>query len=90
MLTGAIVLIIDSGEVFPNVSGTITIEKDEDWENYSFQGTGSQNDPFIIDNYVIKTDEDYCVFISETEKSFIIDNDIVKNKGLLFEEIINK
>ena len=28
--------------------------------------------------------------IEETKKSFIIDNDIVKNKGLLFEEIINK
>ena len=28
--------------------------------------------------------------IAETKKSFIIDNDIVKNKGLLFEEIINK
>ena len=28
--------------------------------------------------------------IAETEKSFIIDNTIVKDKGLLFEEIINK
>jgi nitrous oxidase accessory protein NosD len=78
MLGGVVVLVIDTGNVIPSVSGPIIIESDDDWVKYNFQGTGSKFDPYIIDKYVIKTDEDHSIFISDTEKSFVIRNCIFK------------
>lgn len=67
----------------------IIILRDEDFENYNFPGNGTENNPYLIENYNITTSEDYGIYISSTTKYFIIQNCILEaNKsGILVNNI---
>ena len=52
----------------------IVILDDQDFNNYSFIGTGTENDPYIIEGYRIISDESACISIRDTTKHFIIRN----------------
>ena len=52
----------------------IVVQSDEDFLKYNFQGSGTAGDPFIIENYEIKTNKFYAIAITNVSKSFIIRN----------------
>ncbi len=52
----------------------IVIESDEDFLDYGFPGTGTTEDPFIIENLNITTSEEDGIRINSTSKHFIIRN----------------
>ncbi|NPD90171.1 MAG: hypothetical protein HGN29_15780 [Asgard group archaeon] len=52
----------------------ILIQSDGDFLKYNFLGSGTTEDPFIIENYEIKTDDFYAIAIGNVSKSFIIRN----------------
>ena len=49
---------------------SIEIYSDQDFDE--FRGTGSKEDPFIIENFNITTNNDYGIYIISTTKCFII------------------
>lgn len=61
----------------------IEIDSDEDFENYNFSGTGTEEDPFLIENLKItrRNNDDYetAIKITSTTKHFIIRNCKIKN-----------
>ena len=52
----------------------ITIINDENFTDYGFPGLGTEEDPYIIENYEIMTEEEYGIFINYISKFFIIRN----------------
>lgn len=52
----------------------IVIQSDEDFLKYNFPGSGTTGDPFIIENYEIKTEDFYAIAIGNVSKSFIVRN----------------
>ena len=52
----------------------ISITSDGNFTDYSFQGTGTEVDPYIIEGYNITTTEYYGILISGTTKYFIVRN----------------
>lgn len=50
----------------------IVINSDEDFSNYSFSGLGTEDQPFLIENYNITTTESSAVLITNTTKFFTI------------------
>ncbi len=52
----------------------ILIWKDDDINQYKFPGKGTENNPYIIENYNITTSFSYCINIWNTTKHFIIRN----------------
>lgn len=67
----------------------IIILRDEDFENYYFPGNGTENNPYLIENYNITTSEDYGIYISSTTKYFIIRNCYLEanNTGIFINNI---
>lgn len=63
-----------------NEHEAITILGDMDFEDYDFLGNGTENNPYIIENYNITTTEDHAIYISQTTKYFIIRNCILNAK----------
>ena len=57
-----------------NEHEAITILGDMDFEDYDFLGNGTENNPYIIENYNITTTEDHAIYIKFTTKYFIIRN----------------
>ncbi|MCG3222458.1 MAG: right-handed parallel beta-helix repeat-containing protein, partial [Candidatus Heimdallarchaeota archaeon] len=52
----------------------ISIQEDSDFESYSFTGTGSESNPYIIDSLEIITANPVGILISNTSKYFEITN----------------
>ena len=57
----------------------ININSNEDFEIYGFSGSGTEIDPYIIENYTFFTDDLYGISISGVDKHFIIRNNIIFN-----------
>ncbi|MHA2427880.1 MAG: right-handed parallel beta-helix repeat-containing protein [Candidatus Hermodarchaeia archaeon] len=55
-----------------DLCGPIRIESDTDFLAYRFPGSGTEDDPYIIECRAIVTDEDYGIYISLTSKYFVI------------------
>lgn len=55
---------------------SIVIESDADFETYGFIGTGTENDPYLIENIIINNTDMYSrgICITGTTKYFIIRN----------------
>jgi parallel beta-helix repeat protein len=54
--------------------GAIDIQNNRDFKKYDFPGSGTQSDPYILENLNISTTMDYAIFITSTSKYFIIRN----------------
>ena len=52
----------------------IIIWRDADFQNFNFEGNGSKENPYLIENYKIITDFKYGIYIKNTFKFFIIQN----------------
>ena len=52
----------------------IYINSDDDFESLGFQGNGTLDDPYIIENLRIETENNNGIFIEFTTKSYIIRN----------------
>ncbi len=53
---------------------SIMIAQDETFTNYGFPGTGSEEEPYIIENYNITTTSYFGISIRSTTKHFVIRN----------------
>lgn len=80
VITISVAVLLISAIVVPlvvlieNEDQPIIIESDEDFLKYDFPGTGTAEDPYIIENYEIRTEEWLAIAISNVSKSFIIRN----------------
>ncbi len=57
----------------------ININSNEDFETYGFPGSGTEIDPYIIENYTFFTDDLFGISISGVSKYFIVRNNIIFN-----------
>jgi len=55
----------------------IEIGSDEDFEEYGFPGSGTEQDPYRIENYTIHTSNYYAIVIHDVTKYFRIWNNIL-------------
>lgn len=53
-------------------SGPIRITHDDNFTYYGFEGTGSETNPFIIEDLSIVTVSDYGIYVTATTKHFVI------------------
>lgn len=61
---------------------SIIITNDSDFtQKYHFNGSGTQDDPYLIQNIVINNQEEYGISVSNTSVYFIIRNCSVTTKG---------
>ena len=71
----------------------IIIFTDSEFENYSFSGNGSKNNPYIIENYNVSPLMDWynAIEIAFTTSYFVIRNCLISsaNTGILIGEIAN-
>ena len=58
----------------------IIIWNDDDFKNFDFLGDGSQDNPYLIQNYNITTESKYSIYIKNTFKYFVIQNCYLKAK----------
>lgn len=73
------ILLIGLGVVLPLVlmrgdHNYIEIESDKDFSKYKLEGTGSAEDPFVIENLVIENQVKRGISISNTKNYFVIRN----------------
>ena len=70
----------------------VIIWTDDDFKYYNFPGDGTQDNPFIIENYNITTESGYGIFISETKKHIVIRNCYIDARydGILIENVAEK
>jgi len=70
----------------------ISIVNDENFTDYGFQGTGTEEDPFIIENYNITTLDSISIYIHGTSKYFIIRNCYLQSEcyGMLISSVVNE
>jgi len=52
----------------------IYINSDQDLINYNFPGSGSENDPYRLENLLISTTKDYGIYLENTTKHVLIQN----------------
>ncbi len=63
--------------------GEIVIHKNSDFVNrYNFPGSGTENDPYIIENLILSTQKRYAIFIGDTTSFFVI-----RNCEIIFNQI---
>ncbi len=55
----------------------IWIDSDSDFITYSFPGSGTEIDPYIIENYEIISSSDHGIYINSTTNYFVIRNSYV-------------
>jgi len=73
----------------------ILIESEADWDNYPelISGTGSENDPYVIDGFEkVGNQPDGLIVIKHTTSHFIIQNCILENtggSGIYLEDVQN-
>ena len=67
----------------------IEIINDGNFTHYGFSGTGTPEEPYIIENYYIITASDYGIYINGTTKHFVIRNCYVEayKRGILISYI---
>ena len=67
----------------------IIIWNDDDFLSFDFQGDGSKDNPYLIQNYNITTDSKYSIYIKNTYKHFVIQNCFLKAEeyGIYLENI---
>ncbi len=67
----------------------IEIISDQNFTDYGFNGEGTINDPFIIENYNITTSSSRAIIIESTTKYFVIRNCLLKaaSSGIHIENI---
>lgn len=70
----------------------ISIVNDGNFTDYGFQGTGTEEDPFIIENYSITTLDSNSIFIHDTSKYFVIRNCFLQSEsyGILISFVANE
>ncbi|MEA2070432.1 MAG: right-handed parallel beta-helix repeat-containing protein [Asgard group archaeon] len=70
----------------------IWIESDSDFELYNFSGDGTENNPYIIENYYISSEHyDNGIKIKDTSKYFIIKNCYFnETKGVNIEDVADE
>ncbi len=56
------------------ISSILEIDEDNDFISYGFNGSGTEVDPYRIENLNITTSEDHCIFINNVSKYFVIQN----------------
>jgi parallel beta-helix repeat protein len=56
---------------------TIEIRSDEDFEKYGFPGSGTEQDPYRIENYTIQTSNSWAISICDVSKHFRIWNNVL-------------
>lgn len=59
----------------------ITIYTDDDFESLGFPGSGTEEDPYIIENFNITTTSSYGIYIRKTTKYFVIRNCYIKSSS---------
>ncbi len=59
-------------EVKLTLSDPIIIINDQDLESFGFQGSGTEAEPYLIENYLIDTDDEFGIFITNVSKHFKI------------------
>ncbi|MHA1667752.1 MAG: NosD domain-containing protein [Candidatus Heimdallarchaeaceae archaeon] len=72
-----VVLVIPKQEIISknlSTSTQIVVNSDEDFKNYSFEGTGTKNNPYKIENRIITVQNETGIFIAYTTKYFVIRN----------------
>ncbi|UJG44082.1 MAG: right-handed parallel beta-helix repeat-containing protein [Candidatus Heimdallarchaeum endolithica] len=57
----------------------IVINSDADFDKYDFSGSGTIDDPYIIENYNITTDQYYAIVVAYTTKYVIIRNCYIRS-----------
>ena len=60
-------------------SAPILISSDKDFETYNFSGSGTIDDPYIIENLAIAESQYVGIFISKTTKYFVIQNNYISS-----------
>jgi len=75
--TTVFILLIGLGVVLPLVimkgdHNYIEIESDKDFNKYKFEGTGSADNPFVIENQVIENQVKRGISISNTKSYFVL------------------
>lgn len=63
-----------------NLSLQIYINDDSDFENYDFLGSGTQADPYLIENYTYQEHGLRKIYISGVSKHFIVRNNIIASR----------
>ncbi len=58
----------------PVRAGYIRITSDRDFIRYEFPGSGTIDDPYLIENYVLNSIVDFAIYIESTTKCFVIQN----------------
>ncbi len=61
----------------PLYTAPFNVTSDDDFISHGFPGNGTEESPYIIEYFDIKTSEDYGIFIEGTSKHFIIQNGYV-------------
>jgi len=59
----------------------IAIHSDEDFEMYNFAGSGTRNDPFMIQNFIF-TDFGTAIIIKNVTKYFVIYNNFLEQQSI--------
>ncbi|MHA1778079.1 MAG: right-handed parallel beta-helix repeat-containing protein, partial [Candidatus Heimdallarchaeaceae archaeon] len=72
----------------------IIIKCDQDFDKYGFPGSGTEKDPYVIENLSITVTEGCAIDISFTNKSFVISNCYINTtdtteKGISLSNLIN-
>jgi len=84
---------IDNGRENDNETfmDSIVISNDIELSKYSSKGNGSQNNPYIIENYIIKNKENTAILIFNVTKYFVIKNCtlVENNVGITLKDIKN-
>ena len=83
-LVGSIFSVIDRNSYLNSLyaQGEIVILKDKDFTNrYSFQGTGTAENPFLIENYIFDDPNKTAIVIRDTTMHFVIRNCSIKKRG---------
>ena len=59
------------------VHAPITILSDQNFTDYGFPGTGTEGDPYRIENFLINTTQESAIAVQQTSQHFIIQNCLV-------------
>jgi parallel beta-helix repeat protein len=68
------IILTESNHSSFTIHDPINIVSDQNFTDYGFPGSGTEEDPYRIENFLINTTEDKAVSIEKTNKSFTIDN----------------
>jgi len=91
ILSIVVSLWISCGELTPHAP--ISIESDEDftWANGVVRGSGTLENPYVIEGWLIENSDNYGIIIKNTRKHFVIVNCNIENNcyGVYLENVQN-